>query len=148
MDFFNKIGDKLVSAGKEVSDRAKDVSDSTKLQYDIHTKKQEVSELYKALGKKYYNENKDSEDEDIVAIRDALAEIADMEKKYADIRGGKRCQKCGAVVPLGSGYCNKCGTKLDESIFEEEDEPKAKAEPESEADSEAKDDSDSKVEED
>ncbi len=121
MDFFGKLSDKIVSASKEVSDRAKDVSDSTKLQYDIHIKKQKVSDLYKALGKKYYKENMDSSDEDITEIRDTLAEIADMEKKYADLRGGRRCQKCGAVVPIGSGYCNKCGAKLNESIFEDED---------------------------
>ena len=121
MDFFDKLGDKIASAGREVTDMAKDVTDSTKLAYDIRKKKQDVAELYRALGEKYYNENKDSDDEDIVKIREMLDEITDMEKKNAEIRGGRRCPKCGAVIPIDSGFCNKCGAKLNESIFEEED---------------------------
>ena len=123
MDFFDRLGDKIVSASKEVSDRARDVSDSTRLSYDIRRKKQELTELYRALGEKYYKENKDSDDESIVKIREMLDEIIDMEKKNAEIRGGRRCPKCGAVVPIDSGFCNKCGAKLEESIFEDEDEP-------------------------
>ena len=130
MDFFDKLGDKIVSASREVSDRAKDVSDSTKLQYDIRKKKQDVSELYRTLGEQYYNDNRDSMDEKIVEIKEALSEIIDMEKQYANLRGGRRCPKCGAVVPIDSGYCNKCGAKLDESIFEEEDEESEKGDTE------------------
>ena len=121
MDFFDKLGDRLIEVGREVSDRARDVSDSTKIQYDIRKKKQDLDDLYKGLGKKFFEENKDSDDEKIAAIRDAISEIEDMEKRVADLKGGRRCSKCGAVVPMDSGYCNKCGAKLDDSIFEDED---------------------------
>ncbi len=122
MDFFDKLGDRLIEVGKEVSDRAKDVSDSTRMQYEIRKKKQELEDIYKQLGKKYYEDNKDSADDQITAIRETLAEIEDMEVKVAAFKGDRRCTKCGAVVPMDSGYCNKCGAKLDESIFEDESE--------------------------
>ena len=128
MDFFDKLSDTLMSAGREVSDRARDMSDSTRLMYDIRKKKQELDDLYRDLGREYYETHSDSDDKDIATIRDALAEIADMEERYAHIRGGRRCPKCGSVVPLDSTYCNKCGAKLGESIFEDEDdEPVKKA---------------------
>ncbi len=126
MDFFDKLGDMLINAGKEVSDRAKDVSDSTKLSYEIRKKKQELDAKYTALGKKTYEEKKDSDDEDIRAISGLIDEIKEMEEKYADCRGGRRCAKCGAVVPMDSSFCNKCGAKFDEGIFEDETEDESK----------------------
>ena len=126
MDFFDKLGDMLINAGKEVSDRAKDVSDSTKLSYEIRKKKQALEEKYSALGKKIYEEKKGSDDEDIKAIGELLDEIKDMEDRYADARGGRRCAKCGAVVPMDSSFCNKCGAKFDEGIFEDETEEESK----------------------
>ena len=121
MDFLDKIGDALISATKEVSGRAKDVSDSTKLSYDVRKKKQDVDEAYIALGKKYYEEHKDSSDEDIKNLSALLDEVTEMEVQIAGLRGGRRCTECGAIVPMDSGYCNKCGAKIDDSIFEDED---------------------------
>ncbi len=137
MDFFDKLGDKIVSASREVSDMAKDVSDSTKLSYDIRKKKQDLDVLYKDLGKKYYESNKDADDSKIVEIRELVATISEMEAQVAGIRGGKPCPKCGAVVPMDSGYCNKCGSKFDDIICEEEDEEKTVDEGESEDSAEA-----------
>ena len=52
MDFFDRLGDRLIEVGREVSDRAKDVSDSTRMQYEIRKKKQELDDAYKVLGKR------------------------------------------------------------------------------------------------
>ena len=139
MDFFDKLGDRLIEVGREVSDRAKDVSDSTRMQYEIRKKKQELDDAYKTLGKRYYEENKDSADDEITLIRETLAEIEDMEIQVAGLKGGRRCPKCGAVVPMDSGYCNKCGAKLEESIFEEEDAKEAQDTEESKTTEETED---------
>ena len=44
--------------------------------------------------------------------------------KYTDavfpFTGIIRCEKCGAIVPVGSAYCSKCGAKVGD-IFEEDD---------------------------
>ncbi len=120
MDFFNKIGDTLVSAGKEVTEKAKDVTDATRLSYDISKKKSEINDKYRTLGKKYYAEHRDEKDDMIVAITAAIEELHEMEKNLANAKGGIRCEKCGAIVPVGSSYCGKCGAKVGD-IFEEED---------------------------
>ena len=139
MDFFDKLGDRLIEVGREVSDRAKDVSDSTRMQYEIRKKKQELDDAYKVLGKRYFEENKDSADDEITLIRETLAEIEDMEAQVAGLKGGRRCPKCGAVVPMDSGYCNKCGAKLEESIFEDEDAKEPKSTEESKTSDETED---------
>lgn len=120
MDFFNKIGDTIVSAGKEVTEKAKDVTDATRLSYDISKKKSEINDKYRTLGKKYYAEHRDEKDDMIVAITSAIEELHEMEKNLANAKGGIRCEKCGAIVPVGSAYCGKCGAKVGD-IFEEED---------------------------
>ena len=121
MDIINKISDAFVSAGKEVSDRAKDMTDATRLSYEINQKKREINDKYRALGKKYYSEHRDEKDDAIVGITAALEELHEMENQLADARGGVRCDKCGAIVPHGATYCSKCGTKIGD-IFEEEEE--------------------------
>ena len=121
MDFFNKIGDTIVSAVKGVGEKAKDVTDATRLSYDISKKKSEINDKYRTLGKKYYSEHRDEKDDMIVAITAAIEELHEMEKNLASVKGGTRCEKCGAIVPVGSAYCSKCGAKVGD-IFEEEDE--------------------------
>lgn len=121
MDILNKISDSLVSAGKEVTEKAKDMTDAGRLQYDISKKKSEINDKYRALGRKYYAEHRDEKDDGVVAITAALEELHDMERRLADVKGGIRCDKCGAIVPNGSSFCGKCGAKVG-NIFEDEDE--------------------------
>ena len=120
MDFLNKLGDTLVSAGKEVGEKAKDMTDATRLQYDISKKKAEINDKYRALGKKYYAEHRDEKDDSIVGITAALEELHEMESQLADAKGGIKCDQCGAIVPTGSYFCGKCGAKVG-NIFAEED---------------------------
>ncbi|MCR5547035.1 MAG: zinc ribbon domain-containing protein [Lachnospiraceae bacterium] len=121
MDFLNKLGDSIVNAGKEVTEKAKDYTDAGKLQYEISKKKSEINEKYRALGKKYYAEHMEEKDDSIVCITAAIDELHELERRLADTKGGIRCEKCGAIVPLGSSFCGKCGAKVG-GMFEEEDE--------------------------
>ncbi len=121
MDFLNKIGDTVVSVGKEASEKVKDGVDATRLSYDISKKKSEINDKYRSLGKKYYAEHRDEKDDMIVAITAAIEELHEMEKNLANVKGGVRCEKCGAIVPVGSAYCSKCGAKVGDIFEEEED---------------------------
>ncbi len=121
MDFLNKIGDTVVSVGKEASEKVKDGVDATRLSYDISKKKSEINDKYRSLGKKYYAEHRDEKDDMIVAITAAIEELHEMEKNLANVKGGVRCEKCGAIVPVGSAYCSKCGAKVGDIFEEDED---------------------------
>lgn len=122
MEFFDKLGETLVSAGKDVSQMAKDMSGVAKLKLDIKSKEDFVKSQYVELGKEYYNAHKD--DMDIPEryrfdqIDEALSEIAQMEIRILELKKARRCPKCGAEVSDTAEFCSSCGEQL--GIFEEE----------------------------
>lgn len=122
MDFFDKLGETIVSAGKDVGQKAKDVSEIAKLKLDIKSKEDFVEKQYAALGKVYYEKHKDEEGceeaEQFFLIGEALEEIGRMKAEVLKIRGAAECPKCGTKMPEGATFCSTCGTKLDD-MFEE-----------------------------
>ena len=61
MEFFDKLSETIVSAGKDVGQKAKDVSEIAKLKMDIRSKEDFVEKQYAELGKAYYEKHKDEE---------------------------------------------------------------------------------------
>lgn len=41
--------------------------------------------------------------------------LADRYGRSTQSSGGRKCPKCGNVLPEGTRFCNKCGTSLDGS---------------------------------
>lgn len=122
MDFFDKIGETIVSAGKDVKEKAKDVSEVAKLRLDIRSKEDFVEKQYTALGKAYYEKHNGESDceeaEQFFLIREALEEIERMKAEILKLQGSAECPKCGAKMPDAATFCSNCGTKLDD-MFEE-----------------------------
>lgn len=121
MDVFGKIGDTIANVGKDVSSKAKELSGVTKLKMDIRSKEEFVEKQYALIGKKYYEAHKDDDILDygeFSVIEEALQSIKDMKKQLMELKGVKRCDKCGAEVPEGTNFCGKCGAKIDD-FFEE-----------------------------
>ena len=112
MEFFDKLSESLVSAGKDVSQKAKDVSEEDYVQ-----------KQYEELGRSYYEKHKDEEEceeaEQFFLIREAVEEIERMKAEVLRIQGSAECPKCGAKMPEGAVYCSNCGTKMDD-MYEEE----------------------------
>ena len=78
MEFFDKLGDTLLNAGKDVTQKAKDVSGIAKLKLDIRSKEDFIKSQYTELGKIYYEKNKGAdvpEKEQFERIEEALEEI-------------------------------------------------------------------------
>lgn len=57
MDFFDRMGEKLVTAGKDVTQKAKDLSGTAKLNFDIKAKEDFIEKQYAQIGKLYYEES-------------------------------------------------------------------------------------------
>lgn len=117
MEFLDKIGETLVTAGKDVSQKAKDVSEVAKLKLDIRSKEDFVEKQYAALGKIYYEKQKDQADseeaEQFFLIGEALEEIKRMKEGVMKLQGAAKCPGCGAKVPETASYCSSCGTKIE-----------------------------------
>lgn len=122
MDFFDKLGESLVSAGKDVGQKAKDVSEIAKLKLDIKAKEDYVQSQYAAIGAAYYEKHKDEENieeaELFFLIREALDEITRMKAEILRIQGASECPNCGAKMPEEATFCSSCGAKLND-IYED-----------------------------
>ena len=128
MDFFDKLSETIVSAGKDVGQKAKDVSGIAKLKMDIRSKEDFVEKQYAELGKAYYEKHKDEENAEIeektpeqehfFLITEALGEIERMRAEVFKLQGAAECPKCGAKMPQGAAFCSNCGTKMDD-MFED-----------------------------
>ena len=131
MEFFDKLSETIVSAGKDVGQKAKDVSGIAKLKMDIRSKEDFVEKQYAELGKAYYEKHKDDETEEtgengektpeqehFFLISEALGEIERMRAEVLKIQGAAECPKCGAKMPQGAAFCSNCGTKMDD-MFED-----------------------------
>ena len=104
MEFFDKLSETIVSAGKDVGQKAKDVSEIAKLKMDIRSKEDFVEKQYAELGKAYYEKHKDEENaeteektpeqEHFFLITEALGEIERMraEVRSEERRVGKECR--------------------------------------------------------
>ena len=82
MSFFDEMKESLVSAGKDVSQKAKEVSGVAKLKLDVKSKEDYVEKQYAELGRTYFDAHKDDEEnaenEQFKVIKEALAEIERM----------------------------------------------------------------------
>ena len=99
MAFFDSMKETLTTAGRDVSQKAKEVSGVAKLKLDIKSKEDALNKEYIALGKRYYDMQKEGE-------------IADMKDEVVRMQGGACCPHCGAVIPEGAAFCSKCGAKM------------------------------------
>lgn len=115
MDFFNKVGEKLTEAGKDVSKKAKEVSDIAKTAAQIKSDENAIVDAYTEIGKIVYHglkEDKTADYSDQVQILDEL--FADKEKNEAllqELKGVTKCIQCGADVEAGDFFCKVCGAK-------------------------------------
>ena len=86
MSFFDEMKESLVSAGKDVSQKAKEVSGVAKLKLDVKSKEDYVEKQYAELGRTYFDAHRDDAE----------------------------CPNCGARMPQGASFCSSCGTKMAE----------------------------------
>lgn len=116
MEFFDKLGATLSTAGRDVSQKAKDLSGTAKLNLDIKAKEDEIQKQYTELGKLYYAAHKNDAAAEginyINSIRTAEQEIARMREEILKIKGAIKCPNCGAQLPEGTGFCGQCGTRI------------------------------------
>lgn len=118
MEFFDKLGETLVNAGKDVGQKAKDASEIAKLKLDIKAKEDYVKGKYAELGEKYFNQHKEDEDaeekEQFFLISEALEEISRMKAEVLRIQGASECPSCGTKMPENATFCSSCGTKMND----------------------------------
>lgn len=116
MDFFDKFSETVMSASKDVSQKARDLSETAKLSLDIRSKEDSVRKLYAQIGEQYYKEHKDDIEpayEQMEKIKEYMTTIDELKKKLQEVKGTKTCERCGEEIKADDAYCRKCGAKVE-----------------------------------
>lgn len=115
-DFFNKIGEKLSAAGADVTQKAKDTSTIISLKNKIREEENKEKLIYQEIGRKYFQEHKENEDDpyiaDIQAVFAAKAGIETLRDQLKEVKGVELCPACGAEIDKDTIFCSKCGNKV------------------------------------
>ena len=117
MAFFEDLGKKLSDVGQGVASQAKNLAELTKLNSAVNDKEKQITQLYTAMGKAYFEAHKADETpayEEIAAILTLQAEILACQEEIKQIKGIVKCPNCGADIPLDAAFCNGCGAKAPE----------------------------------
>lgn len=117
MAIFDNLGKKITDKTQNVARGAKEFTDVARLNSLISDEQRKIAGLYDQLGKLYYQTAESDPDTALgricLAIDASNQRIAKHNEEINQIKGLRRCSKCGADVPLTSAFCGECGTKLE-----------------------------------
>ena len=125
MAFFGNLGGKIKNVGQNIAHSTKKFADVTKLKSSISDNEKQITELYTAIGKEYYERHKDDvnaeEQKNIEAITALFKQINDLKEEIKELEGVATCPNCGKDVPSDVMFCNHCGCKIVKETKEQED---------------------------
>ncbi len=117
MDFFNKLGDTLTNKGQDVTKKAMEIAEITKLNAQIAGYENHMKQIYTQLGERYFKNNCDNPDtiyEDLLTLlREDFRQIARCQDQIIKAKNQKVCKGCGKAMDASALYCPSCGTKND-----------------------------------
>ena len=128
MSFFNDLGKKIGGVAEVAADKAKDLAEITKLNYEIATTQKQIDNSYMEIGKQVFLQEKDNPDSPVAELcRNIIAAqktITDLDvkiqliKQEAPTNAGssaapkKFCTSCGAEVVGMNKFCPGCGAPI------------------------------------
>lgn len=131
MAFLEELGKTLTDTGKEVATKAKALTETIQLKTQISAEKTKLEEAYAAIGRIYYESNREPEEayaKAYEAVKTCRERIAALEIELTQNEGSRICAVCGAKVPKDSLYCGKCGSPIKEAAAESEEAKAAETE--------------------
>lgn len=122
MDFLNTLGEKIKDTSKSVADKAKEMSEVSKLNAKISATENKLNRAYLEIGKlycdKYSGEMLEEFQPHLEVINNTIVELDDMKRQVRSLKGYRNCQNCGASIGQNDIFCRACGAKNE--IIEEQ----------------------------
>lgn len=130
MSFLNDLGKKISGAAEMATDKAKDLAEITKLNYDIASTQKQIESDYAEIGKQMFLLEKDNPLSPVTElcqkILAAQQTIADLNAKIQQIQtegqttsaapstaqAKKFCPNCGTEIAGEGKFCQGCGTPI------------------------------------
>lgn len=125
MAFFDKISRSVTDAGQKTIAKTKEFADTSRLNSMISEQEKIVVNQYYQIGKLYYSEHRNDYEEIYAGMINIITEAEERIQNYKtqiqDIKGVRRCENCGAEVPLGDAFCSSCGSPMPQNHTEQVD---------------------------
>lgn len=116
MSIFDQIGEKITSTSQETMAKAKNFTETTKLNSRISDLERQISMTFTEIGRAYYESHKDDPQAELAdrlkGVSQLYAEIKQCKEQIQKIKGAATCPSCGAVLTSGAAFCNTCGQKI------------------------------------
>lgn len=116
MAFLDNIGKKANEVAVKASQKAKELSETSRLTSLISDEEKSIVSNYTEIGKRYASlHQQDYEEafsEMLESIRNSEENIKNYRQQIQDIKGIQRCEKCGAEVPRNAAFCSSCGASM------------------------------------
>lgn len=116
MALFDNMKNKISAAGQSTVQKAKDLTEITKLNSAISGAEEQVRELYTTMGyeiyRAYYEKPLPEVAELIAQITALHQKIEDCKAQIDTINEVKTCPQCGSKVSKDMAFCGNCGSKL------------------------------------
>ena len=132
-DFFGNLKENLESLGKTISEKAEVVSKKTEEAVEVQKIKSRIRVMernnerdFQDIGKIIYDQFKkgkvvDSEFVELCeAIEDRETSIDEYKKQVAQIKGLDVCPNCKEHVEPSVVFCPKCGVKIEQESYDED----------------------------
>lgn len=118
MSIIDKLSSGVSEAGNTITQKAKGISEQTKISSEISKNKARREEYIRKLGEAYYQSRKTGEeldaDEMIHELELVDGILAKLTESLCQLKGIVICEKCGTEVMKGSAFCPACGTPVKE----------------------------------
>lgn len=127
MAFYDNFGKKLSQTKDEAAKKARNFSEITRLNSAVSELEREITSAYTEIGRICYQkyaempENTDAEYlPHLRKISDNMAQAERHHQRIMELKGLKKCSKCGREISVNTAFCNFCGERqIPEVKFEE-----------------------------
>ena len=116
MSIIDKLSSGVSEAGNTITQKAKGISEQTKLSSEISKNKARREECIRKLGEACYQAHKAGEEFEAQELFHEL-ELVDgildkLTESLCQLKGIVICEKCGTEVMNGSAFCPSCVTQV------------------------------------
>lgn len=116
MAFFDEMKNKLTATSQSAVQKAKDLTETTRLNSQVNETEKEISALYRQLGFVIYQAHRDDpipEGAELIArISELHGKVEELKAQIQNVNRASLCPTCGARISKGMVFCTNCGSKL------------------------------------
>ena len=121
MSIIDKLSNGMSEAGNTITQKAKDISEQSRISSEIAKNKNRRQEYITKLGEAYYQAQKKGEAanfEELIHEIDLVENIiVNLTDSLYQLKGIVICEQCGAEIPKGSAFCSSCGAQIRQPSF-------------------------------